>query len=87
MRAPAEPTEAIRSTSRGVIVMRTYLLVLAHVGVRCVVYIAAACLAYGIFGKLCRIDLRAEMVERRNWGVAILLGSLFLGLAYIVGQM
>ncbi len=67
--------------------VKSYLLNFAYVLLRALVYAVAAYLAWRMFDKLEKLDVRAEIAERHNLGLAIMIAALFLGLAYVIGQI
>ncbi len=66
---------------------KTYLVNFAYVLLRAVVYAVAAFLVWRLFDKLEKLDVRAEIAENHNLGLAIMIAALFLGLAYVIGQI
>jgi len=66
---------------------KTYLLNFAYVLLRAAVYAVAAFFVWRLFDKLEKLDVRAEIAENHNLGLAIMIAALFLGLAYVIGQI
>ncbi len=66
---------------------KTYLINFAYVLLRALVYAIAAFVAWRIFDKLEKLDIRTEIAEHHNLGLAIIIAALFLGLAYVIGQI
>ena len=66
----------------------TYLINFGYVILRAVSYTIACVLVWLLFDKLFRsINFAYEISEKRNLGAAIIIAAIFLGLAYVIGQM
>jgi hypothetical protein len=66
---------------------QTYLLNFTYVILKAVFFAVACFLTWRLFDWLERLDVRKEIAEKHNVGLAIMIASLFLGLAYVIGQM
>jgi len=67
--------------------IKTYLINFAYALLRAMVYALACFIAWRFFDKMEKLDVRAEIAERRNLGLAIMVAAIFIGLAYVLGQM
>ena len=65
----------------------TYVLNFAYTLLRAVMYAAGCFLAWRAFDWMDKVDIRKEITERRNWGWAVMISALFIGLAYVIGQI
>ena len=65
----------------------TYALNFAYTLLRAVMYAAGCFLAWRAFDWMDRVDIRKEITENRNWGWAVMISALFIGLAYVIGQI
>ena len=65
----------------------TYLLNFAYTLLRAVMYAAGCFLAWRAFDWMDKVDIRREITENRNWGWAIMISAVFIGLAYVIGQI
>ena len=65
----------------------TYALNFAYTLLRAVMYAAGCFLAWRAFDWMDKVDIRKEITERRNWGWAVMISALFIGLAYVIGQI
>ncbi len=66
---------------------QTYLLNFAYVFLKAIFFALACFLTWRLFDWLEKIDIREAIAERNNLGLAIMVASLFLGLAYVIGQI
>ena len=70
------------------VLIKTYLINFAYVILRAVSYTVACVLAWLIFDRLfTSIHFDYEISEKQNIGAAIVIAAIFLGLAYVIGQM
>lgn len=67
--------------------IKTYIVNFAYLVLRAAVYALACFLAWRIFDRIEKIDLRLEISENKNVGIAIMVAAIFLGLAYVIGQI
>ena len=67
--------------------IKTYLINFAYLLLRALVYALACFLAWRFFDKMEKLDVRAEISENKNVGLAIMVAAIFLGLAYVIGQI
>ena len=65
----------------------TYGLNFAYTLLRAIMYAACCFLAWRAFDWMDRVDIRKEITENRNWGWAIMISAIFIGLAYVIGQI
>jgi hypothetical protein len=65
----------------------TYLINFAYTLLRAVVYAIGCFVAWRVFDMLDKVDIRAEVTEKKNLGWAIMIAAVFLGLAYVIGQI
>jgi hypothetical protein len=65
----------------------TYLINFAYTMLRAFIYAASCFLAWRAFDWMDKVDIRKEITERRNWGWAMMISALFVGLAYVIGQI
>ena len=65
----------------------TYALNFAYTMLRAIIYAAGCFLAWRAFDWMDRVDIRKEITDNRNWGWAIMISALFIGLAYVIGQI
>ena len=65
----------------------TYLINFVYILLRAVVYAVSCFLAWRLFDSLSKVDIRKEISEGKNLGWAIMIAAIFLGLAYVVGQI
>lgn len=65
----------------------TYVLNFSYVILKAIFFAIACFFTWRLFDWLERLDVRAEIAERHNIGLAIMVASLFLGLAYVIGQI
>ena len=65
----------------------TYALNFAYTMLRAVIYAAGCFLAWRAFDWMDKVDIRKEITDNRNWGWAIMISALFIGLAYVIGQI
>ncbi len=65
----------------------TYLINFAYTLLRALVYAASCFLAWRVFDIMDKVDIRKEITENKNIGWAIMIGALFFGLAYVIGQI
>lgn len=54
---------------------------------KALVYALGCFLAWRAFDMMDKVDIRKEISEKRNLGYAIMIAAIFLGLAYVVGQL
>jgi|Deesub1362B_J571_1020462.scaffolds.fasta_scaffold04185_3 uncharacterized membrane protein len=67
--------------------IQTYLLNFAYVITKAIVFALACFFTWRLFDWMEKLDVRAEIAERHNVGLAIMIAALFLGLAYVIGQI
>lgn len=65
----------------------TYLINFAYTMLRAFIYAAGCFLAWRAFDWMDKVDIRKEITERRNLGWAMMISALFIGLAYVIGQI
>ncbi|MFH1760219.1 MAG: DUF350 domain-containing protein [bacterium] len=65
----------------------TYVINFAYVMLRALTFAISCWAAFFLFDKLTKIDLISEIKENKNIGAAIVMGSIFWGLAYVIGQI
>ena len=65
----------------------TYALNFAYTMLRAVMYAASCFLAWRAFDWMDKVDIRKEITDQRNWGWAIMISAIFIGLAYVIGQI
>ena len=65
----------------------TYVVNLAYMLLRAMVYAVGCFLAWRAFDKMSKVDIRREISENGNLGWAIIIASMFIGLAFVVGQL
>ena len=65
----------------------TYVLNFAYTMLRAVIYAISCFLAWRAFDWMDKINIRKEITDNRNWGWAIMISALFIGLAYVIGQI
>ncbi len=67
--------------------IRTYLINFIYIITKAVVFVISCYMSWRIFDWMEKIDMRAEITERKNLGAAIMMASIFLGLGYVIGQI
>ena len=67
--------------------IKTYLINFVYVVTKSIVFVVSCYLCWRIFDFMEKIDIRSEISEKRNIGIAIMISSLFLGLGYVIGQI
>ncbi len=65
----------------------TYLINFGYTLLKALVYAAGCFVAYRAFDLFDKVDVRKEITENKNLGWAIMCAAIFLGLAYVVGQL
>lgn len=65
----------------------TYLVNFAYTMLKALIYAVGCFLAWRAFDLMDKIDIRQEITERKNLGWAIMIAAIFIGLAYVVGQI
>lgn len=65
----------------------TYLINFAYTMLRALVYALGCFVAWRAFDLMDKVDIRKEITEKKNLGWAIMVAAIFLGLAYVVGQV
>jgi len=65
----------------------TYVINFAYTILRALVYAVGCFLAWRAFDWMDTVDIRKEITQNNNLGWAIIISSLLLGLAYVIGQM
>jgi hypothetical protein len=65
----------------------TYLVNFGYTMLKALIYAVGCFLAWRAFDLMDKIDIREEITKNRNLGWAIMIASIFLGLAYVVGQI
>lgn len=65
----------------------TYVLNFSYVFLKAIFFAIACFFTWRMFDWLEKLDVRAEIAENHNVGLAIMVASLFLGLAYVIGQI
>lgn len=72
----------------GLALVQTYLINFAYVVLRAVSYAFACVLAWWLFDHMAtNVNFAREISENKNMGAAIVFAAIFLGLAYVIGQM
>ena len=66
---------------------QTYLLNFTYVILKAIFFAVACFFTWRLFDWLEKLDVRAEIAQRNNIGLAIMVAALFLGLAYVIGQI
>ncbi|MBD3419975.1 MAG: DUF350 domain-containing protein [Chitinivibrionales bacterium] len=54
--------------------------------IKALTYGVSCFVAWRIFDLLDIVDIRKEITQNKNIGWAIMIGALFFGLAYVIGQ-
>ncbi len=67
--------------------LQTYLLNFSYVILKAIFFAIACFFTWRLFDWLEKLDIRAEIAERHNIGLAIMIAAIFLGLAYVIGQI
>ncbi|MCD6165790.1 hypothetical protein DRQ15_04310 [candidate division KSB1 bacterium] len=67
--------------------VKTYLINFAYLLLRALIYALACFLAWRLFDKMEKLDVREEIAKNKNVGLAIMIAAIFLGLAYVIGQI
>lgn len=67
--------------------LKTYLLNFSYIIVKAIFFAVACFFAWRLFDKLEKLDIRMEIAENQNIGLAIMIAAIFLGLAYVIGQI
>jgi hypothetical protein len=65
----------------------TYAMNFAYTLLKALIYAVGCFLAWRAFDLMDKINIREEITERKNLGYAIMIAAIFLGLAYVVGQI
>ena len=65
----------------------TYIFNFIYVFIKAIFFSVACFLTWRLFDWLEKLDVRAEIAERNNIGLAIMVAAIFLGLAYVIGQL
>lgn len=66
---------------------QTYVLNFSYVILKSIFFAIGCFLTWRLFDWLEKLDIRAEIAERNNLGLAIMIAAIFLGLAYVIGQI
>ncbi len=67
--------------------LQTYLLNFAYIILKSVFFAVACFFTWRLFDWMEKLDIRKEIAEQRNLGLAIMVAAIFLGLAYVIGQI
>ncbi len=65
----------------------TYLINFSYTLLRTLIYAASCFLAWRAFDLMDKVDIRHEITQNKNWGWAVMIAAIFVGLAYVIGQM
>ena len=66
---------------------QTYLINFTYIILKAIFFAIACFLAWRLFDWLEPLDVRKEISEKQNIGLAIMIAAIFLGLAYVIGQI
>lgn len=64
-----------------------YVTNFAYTLLRALTYAVGCFLAWRAFDLLDKVNIRKEITENANMGWAIMIAAIFVGLAYVIGQM
>jgi hypothetical protein len=84
-RRTCEPNRLEAPMNRDLLI--TYLVNFAYTMLKALIYAVGCFLAWRAFDLMDKIDIRQEITERKNLGWAIMIAAIFIGLAYVVGQI
>ncbi len=73
--------------SYGFSLIKSYVINLVFTLSRALIYALSCYLSWKIVDKLAGYNLIKKIAEEKNLGAAIFMASIFIGLAYILGQM
>jgi hypothetical protein len=65
----------------------SYIFNFIYVFIKAIFFAVACFLTWRMFDWLEKLDIRAEIAERNNIGLAIMIAAIFLGLAYVIGNL
>jgi hypothetical protein len=65
----------------------TYVINFAYTMLRALIYAVGCFLAWRSFDIMDKIDIRKEITDNKNLGWAVMIAAIFLGLAYVIGQI
>ena len=65
----------------------TTVINFAYTILRALTYAVGCFLAWRAFDLMDKVDIREEITKNKNWGWAIMIATIFGGLAYVIGQM
>ena len=65
----------------------TYVINFAYTMLRALIYAVGCFVCWRAFDLMDKVDIRKEITENKNLGWAIMIAGIFLGLAYVIGQM
>lgn len=66
---------------------QTYLINFTYIILKAIFFAIACFLAWRLFDWLEPLDVRKEIAENQNVGLAMMIAAIFLGLAYVIGQI
>lgn len=66
---------------------QTYLINFTYIILKAIFFAIACFFAWRLFDWLEPLDVRKEIADKKNIGLAIMIASIFLGLAYVIGQI
>ena len=70
------------------VLIKTYLINFAYVILRAISYAISCVLVWLVFDRLSTsVNFSYEIAENKNIGAAMIVAAIFLGLAYVIGQM
>ena len=77
------------SLSGGILasLIRTYIVNFVYVATKSIIFVVSCYVSWRIFDIMEKVNIRTEIAEKKNIGMAIMISSLFLGLGYVIGQM
>jgi len=55
--------------------------------IKALTYACGCFLAWRAFDLMDKVDIREEITKNKNWGWAIMIATIFYGLAYVIGQI
>ena len=65
----------------------TTIINFAYTILRALTYAVGCFLAWRAFDLMDKVNIREEITQNKNWGWAIMIATIFGGLAYVIGQM
>lgn len=63
----------------------TYLINFVYTIFRALTYAIGCFLAWRAFDLMDKVNIREEITKNKNWGWAIMIATIFFGLAYVIG--